>query len=88
MKCGTLTHDVPQRDRKALFCIGFADFSFVSLVLPRHRFGIRNGFFMHGWFGFLISGFLAAGRITSTLMDTNTVVPKVADDTLTPVTAI
>jgi hypothetical protein len=28
MKCGTLNHDVPQRDRKALSSIGFADFSF------------------------------------------------------------
>ncbi|WP_210520243.1 hypothetical protein [Hymenobacter terricola] len=28
MKCGTLGHDVPQRDRKVLSPVGFADFSF------------------------------------------------------------
>ncbi|OUJ72740.1 hypothetical protein [Hymenobacter crusticola] len=50
MKRGTLLGKEPREGRKVFAIIDFLDFAFgisiIFLVLPRYRFGFRNGFFM------------------------------------------
>jgi hypothetical protein len=63
-----------------IFCLFF-------WFLSRYRFGIRNGFFVHGWFGFLTSGFLVAVHITSALMDINALVTEACAAAFAPAAA-
>ncbi|WP_196291192.1 hypothetical protein [Hymenobacter ruricola] len=47
MKCGTLDHDVPQRDRKVSSPVGSADFyTAFSGFCPVAVLVFRNGFFV------------------------------------------